>query len=57
MNTILRIKLAVLKSINQIFLIIFSIALTSRLWAKVISSIVVVVSNYFISKLLVFKKK
>ena len=38
-------------------LIIISIALTSRLWAKVISSIVVVVSNYFISKLIVFRKK
>ena len=38
-------------------LIIISIALTSRVWAKVISSIVVVISNYFISKLLVFKKK
>lgn len=38
-------------------LIFFSLALTSRIWAKVISSIVVVISNYFISKLLVFKKK
>ncbi len=38
-------------------LIIVSIVLTSRVWAKVISSIVVVVSNYFISKLLVFKNK
>ena len=38
-------------------LIFFSLALTSRIWAKVISSIVVIVSNYFISKLLVFKKK
>lgn len=38
-------------------LIIFSFVLTSRVWAKVISSIVVVISNYFISKLLVFKKK
>ena len=38
-------------------LIFLSIALTSRLWAKVISSIVVVVSNYFISKLVVFRKK
>ncbi|MBO5903830.1 MAG: GtrA family protein, partial [Clostridia bacterium] len=38
-------------------LIFFSLALTSRIWAKLISSIVVVISNYFISKLLVFKKK
>lgn len=34
-----------------------SIVLSSRLWAKVISSVLVVVSNYFISKLVVFKKK
>ena len=38
-------------------LLIVSLALTSRLWAKVVSSIVVVVSNYFISKLWIFKKK
>jgi len=38
-------------------LLVMSLALTSRFWAKVVSSIVVVVSNYFISKLLVFKKK
>ena len=38
-------------------LIIFSLVLSARLWAKVVSSIVVVISNYFISKLLVFKKK
>ncbi len=38
-------------------LIVFTLALTSRLWAKVVSSVVVVVSNYFISKLIVFKKK
>ena len=38
-------------------LYVLSLALTSRVWAKVISSIVVVVSNYFISKLWVFKKK
>jgi len=34
-----------------------TVTLSSRLWAKVISSVVVVVSNYFISKLLVFRKK
>ncbi len=38
-------------------LIVFSLVLSARLWAKVVSSIVVVISNYFISKLLVFKKK
>ncbi len=31
--------------------------LTSRIWAKLISSIVIVISNYFISKLIVFRKK
>ncbi len=40
---------------------VFSMEFTvdARLWAKVISSIVIVISNYFISKLLVFggKKK
>lgn len=38
-------------------LVFFSVALTSRLWAKAVSSVVVVISNYFISKLWVFKKK
>lgn len=38
-------------------LVIFTLSLTSRVWAKVISSVVVVISNYFISKLLVFKSK
>lgn len=37
-------------------LIVVSFALSARFWAKVVSSVVVVVSNYFISKLLVFKK-
>ena len=34
-----------------------SIVVSSRLWAKVISSVLVVISNYFISKLMVFRKK
>ena len=33
-----------------------SINLTSRIWSKAITSVAVVVINYFISKLLVFKK-
>lgn len=33
------------------------ISVTSRVWAKIISSFIVVVANYFISKLVVFKKK
>ena len=36
-------------------LLIVNFALTARFWAKVVSSVVVVISNYFISKLLVFK--
>lgn len=31
--------------------------LNSRIWAKIVSSIVVVITNYYISKLIVFKKK
>ena len=32
------------------------IAITVRVWAKLLSSVVIIVSNYFISKLLVFRK-
>ncbi len=35
----------------------FVVTFTSDLWSKVVSSIVVVVANYVISKYLVFKKK
>ena len=35
----------------------FSLELTSRFWAKLFSSVLVVISNYYISKLLVFRKK
>ena len=38
-------------------LIIMDFELSSRIWAKIISSIVVVITNYYISKLVVFKKK
>lgn len=31
--------------------------LNSRIWAKVVSSIIVVITNYYISKLIVFRKK
>lgn len=37
-----------------ISLVFFSFALTSRIWAKLISSVLVVVSNYFLSKFFVF---
>lgn len=36
---------------------LLGIEITSRFWAKFISSVVVVISNYYISKLLVFKEK
>lgn len=36
---------------------VLGIFVTSRVWAKAISSIIVVIANYFISKLIVFKKK
>lgn len=36
---------------------IIGIEISDRVWAKIISSVIVVISNYFISKLLVFKKK
>ncbi len=36
---------------------LFGIEITDRVWAKVVSSVIVVISNYFISKLLVFTKK
>ncbi len=36
---------------------ILGIVISVRFWAKVISSVLVVISNYFISKLLVFRKR
>ena len=36
---------------------VLGIAVTSRLWAKLISSVIIVITNYFISKLIVFKNK
>ena len=36
---------------------IFGIVISVRVWAKLISSVLVVISNYFISKLLVFRKR
>ena len=38
-------------------LIFMDFEITSRIWAKVISSIIVVITNYYISKLVVFRKK
>ena len=36
---------------------ILGFTLSARVWAKAISSVVIVIANYFISKLLVFRKK
>ena len=36
---------------------ILSVSFSSRLWAKMISSVFVVIVNYFISKLIVFRKR
>ena len=36
---------------------VVSLTVDARLWAKVISSVVIIFSNYFISKLFVFRKK
>ncbi|MBO5203623.1 MAG: GtrA family protein [Clostridia bacterium] len=38
-------------------LLVVDIEISTRVWAKVVSSVLVVVSNYFISKLIVFKSK
>ena len=39
------------------FLLGISFTLSARVWAKVVSSILVVIANYFISKLIVFREK
>ena len=36
---------------------ILNITLDAELWAKIISSVLVVIANYFLSKIFVFKKK
>ena len=36
---------------------VVGVAVSSRVWAKLATSVIVVVTNYFISKLLVFKRK
>ena len=38
-------------------LVFFSITISSRVWAKLVSSVLVVFTNYFISKLLVFRQR
>ena len=48
--------IAILENLGYAPFTIIGIAITVRVWAKVLSSIFVTVSNYFISKLLVFRK-
>ena len=48
--------IAALEALGYRAFAILGISVTARVWAKVVSSIFVFVSNYFISKLLVFKK-
>ncbi|MBQ9783305.1 MAG: GtrA family protein [Clostridia bacterium] len=54
-------SIAVLEAIHlpepTLHLLGMELDLTVRIWAKLISSVVIVVSNYFVSKLLVFRKK
>lgn len=38
-------------------LVFVQVTLEARLWAKIVSSVLVVIANYYISKLLVFRKK
>ena len=49
--------IALLEALGYTAFTLIGISVTERIWAKCISSILVVISNYFISKLLVFKKK
>ena len=52
--------IALLEALNVPDVIVpflFGLALTPRFWAKFVSSVFVVIANYFISKLVVFRKK
>lgn len=48
--------IALLETLGYSPFTILGISFTSRIWAKAFSSVLVVVSNYFISKLIVFRK-
>lgn len=50
-------SIALIESLGYKEFTVFGFVFSSRVWAKFISSVFVVVSNYFISKLFVFKKK
>lgn len=45
-----------LESLGYKTFYLLGLALTVRVWAKLVSSIIVIISNYFISKLIVFRK-
>ena len=48
--------IALLEALGYSPFTLLGVSVTSRIWAKIISSVLVVVSNYFISKLIVFRK-
>ena len=49
--------IALLEALGYTPFSIIGILISARVWAKIVSSFIVVVANYFISKLYVFKKK
>ena len=49
--------IALLELVGYRTFAVLGIRISARVWAKLISSIVIVISNYYISKLLVFRKK
>ena len=49
--------IALLEAVGYKAFLLLGAEISSRVWAKLISSIVIVISNYYISKLLVFRKK
>lgn len=49
--------IALFEALGYISVDVWGFSLTSRLWAKLISSVVIVITNYFISKLIVFRKR
>lgn len=49
--------IALLEAVGYKAFFLLGAEISARVWAKAISSVIVVVSNYYISKLLVFRKK
>ncbi len=50
-------SIALLESIGYKAFTLIGISVTARVWAKLISSVIIVITNYFISKLFVFRNK